>query len=667
MIKFKSIRTELTAFLSAALAIILILISFIFVKTSSEEIRQRVEKGLNDSIALQTEKIESFIKSHGEVVDTMVASPQFIQWFENYSERQKNLDDDLEFPKIIQLFSNLTERDTATKAVFFASAATGEYFDNVNGRYFGDGTYYATKRPWWGEAIAVNKLFITQPEEDYVDKTIVSSIKKTVYDGSGRLIGVAGIDILLSTLEKQVASQLNFQGQGEPFIINRDGRIILFPADREIVKSNSDIGNVDKLLSHAGGFDKLKQKIQAVDGGVFEVNWQGSQHLAAFNRISLQSPYVDWVAGIIISRNVIDEPVAKTVQTAIWATLIILLLISFTVWLVSLRIVNPVKRVVSAIFDVAHGDGDLTRRIEVQSNNEIGEFAHQFNIFIERIHSIIKQNISIVQELSESAEKVSNVANLSTQKAEQQRVATDMVATAAEQLSYSVAGVSDNSNSASHSADEADLQVTKGVSVVEQASRSVATLANSVELASKVIDNLNNDSSKIGAVLEVIKSIASQTNLLALNAAIEAARAGEQGRGFAVVADEVRSLASRTQESIESIHKIINELQHNAHEAVTAMEEGKKHAQFGVENSALVQQVLKSIALAISEIKTQSTEIANSTGEQAKASQEITSQAAAIRMLSEETANFIGEVQAGSKGQQLDIEKLLKLVGMFKI
>jgi methyl-accepting chemotaxis protein len=667
MYKFGSVRNELTILLSLALAIILAITSFIYIQNVSSTTRNQVQTGLINTLALQTNDIQAFIRGHGEVVDTMLASTQLISWFDSYRERNKDLSNDLEFPKIVQLFKNLQKRDDSTKAVFFASAATGEYFDSANDRYSGDGTYYATKRPWWPEAVKEDRLFITQPEVDFVDKTIVSSIKRTVYSPTGELIGIAGVDILLSTIAAKAASQLTYQGQGQPFIVNKDGRIIIFPADLKLVPPNSDISEVDRLLDHAKGFNLLKQQLQSQSEGLTDVIWNGKKHLVAFKHISLESPYVEWVAGIIISDKVISDPINSSIQSSVLITLIILLIISLTIWFISLRIVVPLKRVVTAIYDVAHGDGDLTQRIKVECKNEVGEFAHQFNIFIELIHEIIKANKNVVDELYESAETVSTITNLTAQKAEQQRDSTDMVATAAEQLSYSVSSVSQNSSLASQSADEADEQVTKGMLVVKQSTDSIYTLAKTIENAADVVGNVNQDSAKIGEVLDVIRSIADQTNLLALNAAIEAARAGEQGRGFAVVADEVRSLASRTQESTESIHQIIEVLQRNAAEAVNAISEGKSHAEIVVSKSEMVQEVLSSVTQAISNIKMQSTEIASATGEQAKASEEITQRAAAIRKLSEETAEQIVLVQTGTRQQREGIHKLSELVGKFKI
>ncbi|MET1255304.1 methyl-accepting chemotaxis protein [Aliikangiella maris] len=669
MFKFNSIRAELTVLLSIALAIILIVISIFFIRSVAHETQLNVEHGLSNELEKEVHSIEAFIKQRGEVVEAMLASPFFIDWFNNYYSKDQDLSEDKDLPRIIQTFDNLQKRDPVTKAFFFGAARTGEYFDTLSGRFSGtpDTPYDARTRPWWKNGIAQDRMYLTQPQMDYKDHTILSVIQRTVYNKQGELLGIAGVDILLSTLKQQIENQLKFMNQGLPIVINRDGRTIIFPESVDIVKANSDIGTIDGIIEDTNGFAEFKRQMQSQENGIVEVIWKGEPHLIAFQHISLDTPHVDWMLGLLITKDIIDKPIRQSILNSVLITLVILVFISLSIWIISLRITRPFEEVLEAMKGVAQGEGDLTARLDVKSRNEAGMFANQFNQFIGHIQEVMQQNLATVKELNESADKITEITNSSTRKAVKQRDSTDLVATAAEELSYSVGGISASSDAALKSAEDADNQVNRGVAVVEEATESIKTLANTVNESANIIDALNNDSAKISEVLEVIISIAEQTNLLALNAAIEAARAGEQGRGFAVVADEVRSLASRTQESTESIRLIIDGLQKNASSAVNAMVKGKEHAEIGVNKSSLVQEVLQTIASAISEIQSQSNEIAHSTGEQAKASNEITQQVAEIRKLSEETAKEIEQVQGDTQNQREDIKKLLKLINQFKI
>lgn len=665
MLNFKSISSEVTVYMCCALAIMLIAVSSLFITHEAAQTRKSVEYGLLSQLELQSTKIEGFIKQHGEIVDSMVASPLFLKWFSDYREREKDLSGDPQFPMIIDTFKNLAQRDQATKAVFFASAFTGEYFDSSNGRYFGDGSYYATKRPWWAEAIKRDKLFITQPEVDYVDKTIVSSIKKTVYNQRGELVGVAGVDILLETIEKEIGAQLQYQGQGKAFMLNRDGRLILFPADKKVIEPNSDIGEIDGKTPDTEQFSQLKLAIQAQNSGIVEVRWQGEQMLAAFQRIQLESPELDWVAGILISQDAVTGPIRTSIIDAVIITAIILFATGVIVWLVSLRIVKPLKRVVAAMYDVANGDRDLTKRIHIDSKNEVGQLTEQFNKFIAGLHELIQTNKDAIEKLNANSSEVEGLTRDGADKADQQRDSINMVAAAAEELSYSVKSVATNTQAASAAADDANAQSSKGLDVITDASNSIKTLANTVKYATEVADKLNEDSARIGEVLGVIRSIAEQTNLLALNAAIEAARAGEQGRGFAVVADEVRSLATRTQESTTSIQEIIEGLQLSAVQAVEAMQTGAVHCEAGVNKTTEAQNSLAQISDSLIAIKTQSTEIDDQTRQQAKASEDITERAASIHHLSTQTSEKMAQVLNSVEQQRTLVVQLNKIVGTF--
>ncbi len=665
MIKFKSIRTELVVYLVSALAIILLIVATLFINKVSEESKLAAERGLTNALIIQSEHIISFFSKHATVVDTLLADPHLINWFSHYNQRDADLSNDLSFPQIVSLFKNLSQ-EKDTKAVFFASALTGEYFDNSNGRY-GKDNYDARKRPWWKEATKQNKMFVTQPEEDFVDKSIVTSVKRTVYDPNNRLIGVAGVDILISTIEHKVKNELKYQGFGEAFLINRDGRVILFPSNNKTIKVDSHFADIDRALSDGDGFSELYNKMTRTDTGISDVTWQGDHHLVAYHRITSKNPYIDWVAGIIVPASLIEKPISDSIKSATIATFIILAVIALLVFIIAQRIVTPLNKLVDAIKEVAQGDNDLTIRLRVTNNNEVSQFSHQFNIFVEHIQEIMLLNKQTVEDLHENAERISTITNLTSKQASEQKDATDMVATAAEQLSYSVKDISKNTSSASNSASLAESQIVKGVEVVNQASESIKTLAETVAQISGVVDGLNQDTAKIGGVLEVIQSIAEQTNLLALNAAIEAARAGDQGRGFAVVADEVRTLASRTQESTQIIEQIIGNLQQSAKKVVDSVASGSEQAEIGVEKSQMVQTVLASISTAIIDIQTQSAEIANATHEQAKAAQEITERATSIRALSEKSELQINDVQQGTKKQREDIHRLSELVGRFKI
>lgn len=291
---------------------------------------------------------------------------------------------------------------------------------------------------------------------------------------------------------------------------------------------------------------------------------------------------------------------------------------------------------------------DLMYRKENAKSN----FANDYNQFIDAIARAIQSSKNTAEHLSDATKKMQLQSDQAKQGVSQQQLETDQIATAINQMTASVQEVARSATDAATAASQADQEANSGKNVVSQTVDSIQTLATNVEQAADVIQQLELDTSEIGSVLDVIKGIADQTNLLALNAAIEAARAGEQGRGFAVVADEVRTLASRTQESTEEINMMIEKLQSGAKNAVAAMETGREQARIGVEQALLAGQSLDAITQSVATINDMNTQIASAAEEQSKVAEEINRNVVNISQVADETAGNV--IQVANQSAELE-------------
>jgi methyl-accepting chemotaxis protein len=319
------------------------------------------------------------------------------------------------------------------------------------------------------------------------------------------------------------------------------------------------------------------------------------------------------------------------------------------VWLMARSVTRPILGVAAMLQDIASGEGDLTRRLHYDKRDELGQLAGWFNRFLDKLQPIIAQVKTSVQDARNTADQSAAIASQTSTGMEQQYRQVDQVATASHEMSATAQDVARSAAQAAQAARDADQATRQGLTLIDQTTRSIDLLASDMTAAMSQVEGLAISSEKIGSVLEVIRAIAEQTNLLALNAAIEAARAGEAGRGFAVVADEVRNLARRTQESVEETRQVIEQLQSGTQEVVSAMNHSHRQAQGSVDQVGQAVSALRQIGEAVTVISDMNLQIASAAEEQSAVAEEINSNVAAIRDVTE---SLSGQAQESAQVSQ---------------
>jgi len=548
---------------------------------------------------------------------------------------------------IIALFNRLGVSHPSYSYISYG-LANGTYVPWPEGQKFGD--YDPRVRPWYKAALA-NPGKVVRSDAYYwaADDAVMVNTGRTITNALGNPGGVVGIDVTLKQLTS-IVKQIKLGESGYLMLLEKSGNILVDPRKPE--------HNFKKIGELGAGYAELAK----VSSGLVEVELDGERYMANV----FPSEQLGWnFIGLIKQDEVMSSATRLTWLIAVIAAVLAVIFALVGASFASL-IVRPIRSVASGLEGIAQGEGDLTKNLAVRGNDETAQLANWFNQFLTAIRSLIQHIGLAATKILDTSTSSTRVSHDMAEAADRQREAVDMVSTAFHEMVATANEVARSCSQAAESADSGQRQAREGQRQIDDAVSSVDKLSAELSQSATAMVQLEKDSTAIQSILDTIRSIAEQTNLLALNAAIEAARAGEQGRGFAVVADEVRALAKRTADSTAEIDNLLGTLARRTSSVTQQMHASLSVSQQSVEKIGQARNSFGQIRESVDVIRDMNTQIATAAEEQHHVAEDINRHISQIHGDAQLVADLAEAARNDSKSLAVLSSELDALVKRFR-
>ncbi|MBE0484135.1 MAG: methyl-accepting chemotaxis protein [Bacterioplanes sp.] len=507
--------------------------------------------------------------------------------------------------------------------------------------------YDPRTRPWYQAAINKSGAVIASAYQDInTGAPLIDYLVR--FETTSGAKGVVGVDVTLTKLT-DLLKRVKFGERGYVLLVEDSGTILADPSDAA--------RNFTALDSHRDSYVELADR----QDGLYRMTQQGETWFAQ----SYTSPALGWrFIGLIPTAEVYSAANRLSLM-ALLIAIVLVSVFSLIGYMMVTRLVRPLLVIDTGLQQISSGKGDLTKRLRVHTTDEIGSVSSSFNHFVESIQGLVTRITTNSRSVMAHATETDALADRASTLVQQEAESIDLISTAFEEMVATANEVAGNCAKAAQAADESQSMVVSGGEKLTLTMRSLTTLESALGLSSESMSALNAESGNISAILNTIRGIAEQTNLLALNAAIEAARAGEQGRGFAVVADEVRGLASRTAESTEEIGQLLSSLEAKTHTVTAHIDDSLASLAQTSRNSHDMERIFSDVISSIHIIRDMASQIATSAEEQHQVAEHINQNIVQVKDSSNETSDISQRLKAESQ-QLAEVSKQLnQLVGHF--